>query len=90
MDKLSQLLKETKSLYKARKRRMLIAKSILGVILPMIFFTFFINLYLEGDTIYALLEYDKQYQTQILEDDFGLLRLNWKILYRNIIIKLSK
>ena len=75
MDKLSQLISEAKPLYKTRKRRRIIATTLCLIAIPMFTFTLFATLYLEGNSICASLD-DKTYQSEFLQDDFGLLGLN--------------
>ena len=72
MDKLSELIKEAKPLYKQRKRRKTIAKTILTLTLPVIFMNSICQIYFEGNDLYLSLE-NNSLQTQLLEDDFGLL-----------------
>ena len=75
MDELSNLLKEAKPLYKQRKRRKAIAKSILTLTVPVILMNTICQIYFEGNDLYLSLE-NNTLQTQLLEDDFGLLGYN--------------
>ena len=72
MDELSNLLNEAKPLYKQRKRRKAIAKSILALSAPMILMSSICQVYLEGNDIYVSLE-NNTLQNELIEDEFGLL-----------------
>ena len=73
MDKLSNLIKEARPLYKQRKRRKAISRMILGITTPAILFTSIAQVYIQGSDIYISLDNDKL-QNELLEDDFGFLR----------------
>ena len=72
MDELSNLLNEAKPLYKQRKRRKAIAKSILALSAPAILMSSICQVYLEGNDIYVSLE-NNTLQNELIEDEFGLL-----------------
>ena len=72
MDELSNLLNEAKPLYKQRKRRKAIAKSILALSAPAILMSSICQVYLEGNDIYLSLE-NNTLQNELIEDEFGLL-----------------
>ena len=72
MDKLSDLIKEARPLYKQRKRRKTIAKMILSITMPVMFFTSVCQIYLQGNDLYLSLE-NNILQSELLEDDFGYL-----------------
>ena len=74
MDELSNLLNEAKPLYKQRKRRKAIAKSILALSAPAILMSSICQVYLEGNDIYLSLE-NNTLQNELIEDEFGLLGL---------------
>ena len=72
MDELSNLLNEAKPLYKQRKRRKAIAKSILALSAPAILMSSICQVYLEGNDIYVSLD-NNTLQNELIEDEFGLL-----------------
>ena len=72
MDQLSNLLKEAKPLYRQRKRRKAIAKSILTLTVPAILMSSVCQVYLEGNDLYLSLE-NNTLQNELIEDEFGLL-----------------
>lgn len=72
MDKLSNLIKEAKPLYKQRKRQKAIAKIVLGICMPVFLFAGVCQLYMIGSDIYVALDNNKL-QNELLYDDFGLL-----------------
>lgn len=74
MDKLSELIKEAKPLYKQRQRRKTIAKMIFALSMPMILMTSICQIYLQGNDIYLSLE-KNHLQYELIEDEFGLLGL---------------
>lgn len=79
MDKLSNLLKEAKPLYKQRKRRKTIAKLIFVISTPAILMNSICQMYIQGNDIYVALE-DNSLQYELIEDEFGLSGLrNWNI-----------
>lgn len=72
MDKLSDLIKEARPLYKQRKQRKTIAKMILSITMPVMLFTSVCQIYLQGNDLYLSLE-NNILQSELLEDDFGYL-----------------
>jgi len=79
MDKLTDLLREAKPLYKQRQRRKTIAKMILTLSMPAILMSSVCQIYLQGNDIYLSLDNDSL-QYELMEDEFGLLGFrNWKI-----------
>jgi len=74
MDKLSNLIKEAKPLYKQKQRQKSIARLIFSICTPVMLFTSIFQLYMAGENIYVALEKDS-IQMQLLEDDLGLLGL---------------
>ena len=72
MDKLSDLIKEARPLYKQRKRRKTIAKMILSITMPVMLFASVCQIYLQGNDLYLSLE-NNILQSELLEDDFGYL-----------------
>ena len=79
MDKLSDLLKEAKPLYKQRQRRKTITKMVLTLTMPAIIMTSVCQVYLQGNDIYLSLD-NNILQNELIEDEFNLLGLhNWKI-----------
>ena len=75
MDKLSELIKEAKPLYRKRERRKTIAKMILCTTMPVIMLTSVYQIFVTGENVYLSLD-NNSLQTQLLEDDFELLGLN--------------
>ena len=75
MDKLSNLLKEAKPLYRTRQRRKTIAKLVLTLTMPVIFMNSICQLYMQGTDIYLSLE-NNSLQYELLEDEFGLMGLH--------------
>ena len=75
MDKLSELLKEARPLYKKRQRRKAIAKLILYTTMPAIILSSACQVCSFGEDIYLSLE-NNSLQSQLLEDDFEFLGLN--------------
>lgn len=73
MDKLTELIKEAKPLYKKRKIRKAVVKSILSVTLPAMLFSAMLQVYIEGNNIYLSLDNNKL-QNELLQDDFGFSR----------------
>lgn len=71
MDKLSELLKEAKPLYKKRKRNRTIAKIILSLSLPVFCLTGLYELSVIGDNIYLSMS-NENYQQELIDDDFGI------------------
>lgn len=74
MDKLSELIKDAKPLYKQRKRRKTIAKMLFIITLPILIAGNFVNLCMEGEAVYMSLDNNK-IQAELLSDDFGILEL---------------
>lgn len=74
MDKLSNLLKEAKPLYKQRKRRKTIGKLILVTTLPVMLMNFICQMHIQGNDIYVALE-NNTLQYELIEDEFGLTGL---------------
>ena len=72
MDKLTNLLKEAKPLYKQRQRRKTMAKMILTMTMPVILMNSVCQIYLQGNDIYLSLE-NNSLQYELMEDEFGLL-----------------
>ena len=72
MDKLSELIKEAKPLYKQRKRRKTIAKLIVLTSMPMMMLTSVCHMYFQGNDIYLSLK-NNSLQNELIEDEFGLL-----------------
>ncbi len=70
-DKLSDLLKEAKPLYKRRKRQRTMAKITLIVCAPVFLFSFLFQIYTLGNDIYVALDNNKL-QNELLVDSFGL------------------
>ena len=78
MDKLTNLLKEAKPLYKKRQRRKTIAKLIFTITMPAILMSSMCHMYIQGNDIYVALE-NNILQNELIEDEFGLTGLhNWK------------
>ena len=73
MDKLSELLKEARPLYKQRKRRKTIAKMIFVMSVPAILLNSILQVYIQGCDIYVALE-NNNLQQELMQDDYGLLR----------------
>lgn len=71
MDKLTDLIKEARPLYKQRKRRRAITRIVLSICAPVFVFTSLLGLYLEGNNIYVALD-NNTLQHELLNDDFGL------------------
>ena len=79
MDKLTDLLKEARPLYKQRQRRKAIAKMVLSITMPAIIMTSICQIYTQGNDIYLSLD-NNILQNELIEDEFGLLGWhNWKI-----------
>lgn len=75
MDKLSDLIKEAKPLYKQRQRRKTITKMILTLSMPAILMSSICQIYLQGNDIYLSL--DKNIlQSELMSDDIDLLGLH--------------
>ena len=74
MDKLSNLLKEARPLYKKRQRRKAVAKIVFTLCAPVFLSVAAYQICLEGDNIYMALSQD-DFQVQFLDDEFGLLRV---------------
>lgn len=74
MDKLSELIKEAKPLYKKRKIRKTIAKFVLGITVPIFLMTNIYQTCSIGNDIYLSLDNDSL-EYELLEDEFGLLGL---------------
>ena len=75
MDKLTDLLKEAKPLYKTRQRRKAIAKMVLSITMPAIIMTSVCQIYTQGNDIYLSLD-NNILQNELIEDEFGLLGLH--------------
>jgi len=75
MDKLTNLIQEAKPLYHTRKTRKTMTKMLLAICLPVFLCINILQLYLEGSELYVSLD-NKNIQNELLQDDFGLLRLN--------------
>lgn len=73
MDKLTELFKEAKPLYRQRKRRKTIAKMIFTISVPALLLNSILQIYIQGCDVYVALENNKL-QQELIEDDFGLLR----------------
>ncbi len=73
MDKLTELIKEARPLYKKRKLRKAIAKSVLSVTLPAVLFSAVLQICIQGNDIYLSLDNNKL-QNELLQDDFEFLR----------------
>lgn len=71
MDKLSELIKEAKPLYRQRKRRKTIAKLILGICTPVVLLSSICQVYIMGCDIYMALN-NNQLQNELLDDEYGL------------------
>ncbi|MBQ8634718.1 hypothetical protein IJ425_01015 [bacterium] len=76
MDKLTDLLKEAKPLYKQRQKRKTIAKLTLMLATPAILMSSICQLYVQGNDIYVALQ-DNSLQNELIEDEFGLLGLKY-------------
>ncbi len=74
MDKLSELLKEAKPLYRQRKTRKTIAKLVLGLTMPVFLMTSICQTYLQGNDIYLSLDRNVL-QYELMDDEYGLLGL---------------
>ena len=72
MDKLSELIKEARPLYKQRKRNQSIAKAILTLTMPVMIFTGAWGICQEGDNIYVALE-EQSFQEEFLNNDLGIM-----------------
>ena len=70
MDKLTELIKDAKPLYKQRKRRKTIAKMLFIITVPVFVFGNIASLYMEGEAVYMSLDNNKM-QAELLTDDFG-------------------
>ena len=75
MDKLSDLIKEAKPLYKQRKRRKAIAKAILTLTVPVFLMNSICQIYFQGNDIYLSLE-NNTLQNELMTDDYDLLGFN--------------
>ena len=73
MDKLTELIKEAKPLYKIRKRNKFIAKTLFILISPIVLFTGVFQVYQTGNELYASLD-NNNLQYELLNDELGLLR----------------
>ena len=74
MDKLSNLIKEARPLYKRKKRQKTIAKLVFSITMPVILCTSIYQLNLEGNDIYVALD-NNILQTELMEDEYGLFRI---------------
>lgn len=74
MDKLSELIKEAKPLYKQRQRRKTIGKMILTISMPAILLSSVSQVYLQGNDIYLSLQ-NNTLQYELMEDEFEILGL---------------
>ncbi|MBR3604693.1 MAG: hypothetical protein IKL52_01540 [Candidatus Gastranaerophilales bacterium] len=72
MDKLTDLLKEARPLYKQRQRRKAITKMVLSITMPAIIMTSICQIYTQGNDIYLSLD-NNILQNELIEDEFGLL-----------------
>ena len=73
MDKISELIKEARPLYKQRKRRKTIAKLIFVISVPAMLFNSLLQVYIQGCDIYVAME-NEIMQNELVQDDLGLLR----------------
>jgi len=73
MDKLSNLIKEARPLYKQRKRRRTIAKMIFVISVPAMLLNSLLQVYIQGCDVYVALD-NENIKQEIIQDDFGLLR----------------
>lgn len=72
-DKLSNLIQEAKPLYKRKKRQRAVMKACVVMLIPVFMGLSAISLYNAGNNLYLSLE-NQSLQTELLEDDMGLLR----------------
>ena len=73
MDKLSELIKEAKPLYKTRKRTRAIAKMTLMFLTPVFVFYGMYQIYVTGNNLYVSLS-QNDLQIELTTDEFNLLR----------------
>ena len=73
MDKLSELIKEAKPLYKTRKRNRAIAKMTLMFLTPVFVFYGMYQIYVAGNNLYVSLS-QNDLQIELTTDEFNLLR----------------
>ncbi len=74
MDKLSDLLKEARPLYRQRKRRKAMAKLFVIMFIPAFLFSSAMHIYNEGTELYLSLN-SNTLQKQLLEDEFALQKV---------------
>ena len=74
MDKLSDLLKEARPLYRQRKRRKAMAKLFVIMFIPAFLFSSAMYIYNEGTELYLSLN-SNTLQKQLLEDEFALQKV---------------
>ena len=65
MDKLTELFKEAKPLYRQRKRRKTIAKMIFTISVPALLLNSILQIYIQGCDVYVALENNKLQQELI-------------------------
>ena len=73
MDKLSELIKEAKPLYKTRKRNRAIAKLSFIFLAPILLFFGIFQIYVAGNNLYVSLS-QNDLQIELMTDEFNLLR----------------
>ena len=73
MDKLSELIKEAKPLYKTRKRNRAIAKLFFIFLAPVLLFFGIHQIYVAGNNLYVSLS-QNDLQIELMTDEFNLLR----------------
>lgn len=69
MDKLTELIKEAKPLYKKRKRQKALLKTLFMISMPVMLFYGMFELYSEGNNIYLSLK-NNILQKELLNDDY--------------------
>ncbi len=72
MDKLSELIKEARPLYRRKKRQKAFAGMVLGVCVPVLIISSGYEIYSMGDEIYVSL-LNNSLQKQLLTDEIGFL-----------------
>lgn len=73
MDKLTNLIKEARPLYKSRKRKKAIAKLASVLCIPVFFFMTAHHVYIEGNNVYMAMSQD-DYIAQFLDVEYDLLK----------------
>lgn len=74
MDKLNELIRQARPLYKQRKRRKTIAMLLFSFTLPAIIIANVASLYVQGDNIYVSMD-KNQIQNELMDYESGILGL---------------